>query len=32
MRKTARNAVKLRDGEFRERCFDNSGKKIDVCK
>ena len=32
MRKTLRNAVKLRDGEFREQCFDNSGEKIDVCK
>ena len=26
------NAVKLRDGEFREQCFDNSGEKVDVCK
>ena len=31
MSKTARNAVKLRNGEFREQCFDNSGEKIDVC-
>ena len=32
MCKTARNAVKLRYGEFREQCFDNSGEKVDVCK
>ena len=31
MRKTARNAVKLRHGKFREQCFDNCGEKIDVC-
>ena len=29
--KRARNVVKLRDGEFREQCFHNSGEKIDVC-
>ena len=32
MRKTARNAVNLRDGEFHEQCLDNSREKIDVCK
>ena len=32
MCKTARNAVKLRYGEFREQCFDNCGEKVDVCK
>ena len=32
MCKTARNGVKLRDGEFREQCFDNCGEKVDVCK
>ena len=32
MRKTGRTAVKLRDGESREQCSDNSGEKIDVCK
>ena len=30
--KTARNAVKLKDGEFREQCVDNHSEKIDVCK
>ena len=29
--KRARNVVKLRNGEFREQCFHNSGEKIDVC-
>ena len=29
--KRARNVVKLRNGEFREQCFDNSGEKINVC-
>ena len=29
--KRARNVVKLRNDEFREQCFHNSGEKIDVC-
>ena len=29
--KRVRNVVKLRNGEFREQCFDNSGEKTDVC-
>ena len=32
IRKTSLNAVKLRDGECREQCFNNSGEKIDLCK